>query len=102
VRLTVVGCSGSFPQPDAAASCYLVEADDDDGRTWRVLLDLGSGALGPLQRHADLHALDAVCRTCTRTTASTSPACTWRGGTTRPGPHRTGCPCTARPAPCSG
>lgn len=60
MRLTVVGCSGSFPQPDAAASCYLVEADDDDGRTWRVLLDLGSGALGPLQRHADLHALDAV------------------------------------------
>ena len=27
VRLTVVGCSGSFPGPESAASCYLVEAD---------------------------------------------------------------------------
>jgi ribonuclease BN (tRNA processing enzyme) len=60
VKLTVVGCSGSFPGPDAAASCYLVEADDVDGRTWRVLLDLGSGALGPLQAYADLRGLDAV------------------------------------------
>jgi len=50
VRLTVVGCAGSFPSPRSPASCYLVEADDAAGRTWRVLLDLGSGALGPLQR----------------------------------------------------
>jgi ribonuclease BN (tRNA processing enzyme) len=60
VRLTVVGCSGSFPSPDSAASCYLVEADDDEGRTWRVLLDLGSGAIGPLQRYVPLDRLDAV------------------------------------------
>jgi ribonuclease BN (tRNA processing enzyme) len=60
VRLTVVGCAGSFPSPESPASCYLVEADDQDGRTWRVLLDLGSGALGPLQRHAPLAGLDAV------------------------------------------
>jgi ribonuclease BN (tRNA processing enzyme) len=60
VRLTVVGCSGSFPGPDSAASCYLVETADADGRTWRVLLDLGSGALGPLQRHASLYDIDAV------------------------------------------
>jgi ribonuclease BN (tRNA processing enzyme) len=60
VRLTVVGCAGSFPSPDSPASCYLVEADDADGRTWHVLLDLGSGALGPLQRHTRLEALDAV------------------------------------------
>jgi ribonuclease BN (tRNA processing enzyme) len=60
VRLTVVGCAGSFPSPDSPASCYLVEADDADGRTWRILLDLGSGALGPLQRHAPLDGLDAV------------------------------------------
>ena len=60
VRLTVVGCSGSFPGPESAASCYLVEADDDDGRTWRVLLDLGSGALGPLQRYTSLYDVDAV------------------------------------------
>jgi ribonuclease BN (tRNA processing enzyme) len=60
VRLTVVGCSGSFPGPDSAASCYLVEADDADGRTWRILLDLGSGALGPLQRYTSLYDVDAV------------------------------------------
>ena len=46
MRLTVVGCAGSFPGPDSAASCYLVQADDADGRTWTVLLDLGNGALG--------------------------------------------------------
>lgn len=56
----MVGCSGSFPGPDSAASCYLVEADDPDGRTWRVLLDLGSGAVGPLQRYVAPRDLDAV------------------------------------------
>jgi ribonuclease BN (tRNA processing enzyme) len=60
VRLTIVGCSGSFPGPESPASCYLVEADDDAGRTWRVLLDLGNGALGPLQRYVDLDDLDAL------------------------------------------
>lgn len=59
MRLTVIGCSGSFPGPESAASCYLVEAEHE-GRTWRILLDLGSGALGPLQRHADPTSLDAV------------------------------------------
>lgn len=60
MRLTVIGCSGSYAGPDSAASSYLVEADDAAGRTWRVLVDLGSGALGPLQRYADPLALDAV------------------------------------------
>ena len=60
MRLTVVGCSGSYPGPDSPASCYLVEADDATGRTWRVLLDLGSGALGALQRYADPLSVDAV------------------------------------------
>lgn len=60
MRLVVVGCSGSFAGPDSAASCYLVEARDGAGRTWRVLLDLGSGALGPLQRVVDPADLDAV------------------------------------------
>ncbi len=59
MRLTVVGCSGSFPGPESPASCYLVEAEHE-GRSWRILLDLGSGALGPLQRYADPTALDAV------------------------------------------
>lgn len=59
MRLTVVGCSGSFPGPDSAASCYLVEAPYQ-GRTYRLLLDLGNGALGVLQRHCDPRHLDAI------------------------------------------
>lgn len=59
MRVTVVGCSGSFAGPESAASCYLLEADHD-GRTWRVLLDLGSGALGSLHRFVDPLTVDAV------------------------------------------
>ncbi|MGH8826827.1 MAG: MBL fold metallo-hydrolase [Jiangellaceae bacterium] len=55
MRLTVIGCSGSLPGPASAASSYLVEADGA-----RVVLDLGNGALGPLQRYTDLAAVDAV------------------------------------------
>lgn len=57
--LTIVGCTGSLPGPDSPASCYLLTAADGD-RTWRVLLDLGSGAFGALQRHADPLTIDAV------------------------------------------
>lgn len=57
--LTIVGCTGSLPGPLSPASCYLVTAHDGE-RDWRVLLDLGSGALGALQRHTDPLALDAV------------------------------------------
>lgn len=60
MRLTVVGCSGSVPGPASAASCYLVEAEDADGKTWRIALDMGSGAFGPLQRYCDPRDLDAV------------------------------------------
>jgi ribonuclease BN (tRNA processing enzyme) len=59
VKLTVVGCSGSFAGPDSAASCYLLEGEQE-GRAWRVLLDLGSGALGSLQRFVDPLSIDAV------------------------------------------
>lgn len=57
--LTIVGCTGSLPGPESPASCYLLSAEHD-GRPWRLLLDLGSGALGALQRHADPLSLDAV------------------------------------------
>lgn len=57
--LTIVGCSGSLPGPESPASCYLVTASDGE-RDWRVLLDLGSGAFGALQRHTDPDSLDAV------------------------------------------
>ncbi len=56
MRLTVIGCSGSFPGPDSPASCYLLEAEG-----FRLLLDLGNGALGALQRQAGLDSIDAVC-----------------------------------------
>jgi ribonuclease BN (tRNA processing enzyme) len=55
MRLTVVGCSGSFPGPDSAASCYLLEAEG-----FRLVVDMGNGALGALQRFAPLFGIDAV------------------------------------------
>jgi ribonuclease BN (tRNA processing enzyme) len=56
VRITVIGCSGSFPGPDSPASSYLLEAEG-----FRLLLDLGSGAVGTLQQHASIDDIDAVC-----------------------------------------
>jgi ribonuclease BN (tRNA processing enzyme) len=56
MRITTVGCAGSFPGPDGPASCYLVQAEG-----FRLVLDLGNGALGPLQRHTGLHDIDAIC-----------------------------------------
>ena len=56
MQIKIIGCSGSFPGPDSAASSYLVEADG-----FRLLMDLGDGALGALQRYADRYAIDAVC-----------------------------------------
>jgi ribonuclease BN (tRNA processing enzyme) len=55
VRITVIGCSGSFPGPDSPASCYLVQSGG-----YSLLLDLGSGALGALQRHIGLYDIDAI------------------------------------------
>jgi ribonuclease BN (tRNA processing enzyme) len=55
LKLTIVGCSGSVPGPASPASCYLVEAGGH-----RVLLDLGSGALGALYTHVSPYAIDAV------------------------------------------
>jgi ribonuclease BN (tRNA processing enzyme) len=55
VRLTVVGCSGSAPGPESAASCYLVEHDG-----FTLLLDLGNGAFGSLQALTDPARVDAV------------------------------------------
>lgn len=63
MRLVTVGCAGSFPGPASPASTYLVQvpaAASGDGRDWNVVLDLGNGGLGALQRHVDPLALDAV------------------------------------------
>jgi len=59
VRLTIVGSSGSFPGPHSPASCYLLQAPYE-GRTYSLVLDLGNGALGALQRHLGLGEVDAV------------------------------------------
>jgi ribonuclease BN (tRNA processing enzyme) len=55
MRLTVLGCAGSFPGPESACSAYLVEAEG-----FRLLIDFGSGSLTALQRYVGLHAVDAI------------------------------------------
>lgn len=55
MKVTIIGCSGSFPGPDSPASCYLVEAEG-----FRLLLDFGSGSLGVLQRFIGLYDVDAI------------------------------------------
>lgn len=60
MRIRVIGCCGSFAGPRGAASSYLIEHEDEAGYTWRVLMDLGSGAFGPLQTVIDPTELDAV------------------------------------------
>src|SRR5262245_45906719 len=56
MRITVIGCAGSFPGSASPSTCYLVE---DSG--FRLLLDLGNGALGALQNHAPLDGIDSLC-----------------------------------------
>jgi ribonuclease BN (tRNA processing enzyme) len=55
LKVTVLGCSGSFPAAGGACSGYLV----DDGTT-RLWLDAGSGTLANLQRHVALDEVDAL------------------------------------------
>ncbi|MFN2497209.1 MAG: MBL fold metallo-hydrolase [Pseudonocardiaceae bacterium] len=53
--LTVLGCSGSVPGPQSPASGYLLQAGDIT-----VVLDLGNGTFGALQRYVDPFDLDAL------------------------------------------
>ena len=55
MQVTIVGCAGSFPGPLSPASCYLIEADG-----FRLVLDLGNGSVGALQRYAGLTDIDAI------------------------------------------
>jgi ribonuclease BN (tRNA processing enzyme) len=55
MRLTVLGCSGTFPGPDAPCSSYLIEADG-----FRLMIDMGNGSSGVLQRCCGLLDVDAV------------------------------------------
>ena len=56
MRLTVVGCAGSFPGPQSPASSYLFEAEG-----FRLVVDMGNGSLGALQKYAGLFDIDAIC-----------------------------------------
>lgn len=55
MRLTVLGCSGTFPGPASPCSGYLLEHNG-----YRLVVDLGAGALGELQKHVGLLDVDAV------------------------------------------
>jgi len=55
VKVTVIGCAGTFPNAGSACSAYLVEHEG-----FSLLLDMGNGAVGALQRYAALLAPDAV------------------------------------------
>ena len=55
MKLTIVGCAGTFPGPESACSSYLVEHDG-----FRLLLDAGNGSTGALQRSCGLLDLNAI------------------------------------------
>ena len=55
MKITIVGCSGSFGGPGNACSSYLVEHEG-----FRAVLDFGNGALGELQRYGSIYDIDAV------------------------------------------
>ena len=55
MKLTVLGCAGTFPGPQTPCSSYVVEHEG-----YRLLIDVGNGALGPLQEHIGLLGIDAV------------------------------------------
>lgn len=55
LRLTVLGCAGSYPGPGTACSGYLVQ----DGGV-NVVIDLGPGSLANLQNHIGLDQIDAI------------------------------------------
>ncbi len=55
MKLTVLGCAGSFPSAESACSAYLVEAEG-----FGLLLDFGTGSLSALQRYAELRSIDAI------------------------------------------
>ncbi len=55
MKVTVLGCSGSVPGPDSPASGYLIEAEG-----YRLVLDLGHGAFGALQRYLKPREVDAI------------------------------------------
>ena len=55
MKLTILGCAGTFPSAESPCSGYLIQHDG-----YQLIVDLGAGALGQLQRHIGLLDVDAV------------------------------------------
>lgn len=55
MRLTIIGCAGSYPSAASPASCYLLEHDGA-----HLVLDMGNGSLGALQNHLDVTDPDSI------------------------------------------
>ena len=55
LRVTILGCSGTYSSSESSCSAYLVQTD-----TTTVLLDAGAGSSIELQRHVDLAEIDAI------------------------------------------
>lgn len=55
LKITVIGCSGTYSSADSACSSYLVQTS-----TTSVLVDAGPGSSMELQRQIDLESIDAV------------------------------------------
>ncbi|GLO65617.1 MULTISPECIES: MBL fold metallo-hydrolase [Oceanobacillus] len=55
MKLTVIGCWGGYPAENGSTSSYLLQSGD-----FRMLIDLGSGALSKLQNYTDIEQIDAI------------------------------------------
>ncbi|WP_188207073.1 MBL fold metallo-hydrolase [Alkalibacillus aidingensis] len=55
MKMTVIGYWGAYPEVESATSCYLLEQNG-----FKVVIDLGSGALSRLQQYTSLDEIDAV------------------------------------------
>ncbi|PKR78298.1 hypothetical protein CEY16_00635 [Halalkalibacillus sediminis] len=55
MKITTIGFWGAYPGQDSATSCYLIEQDN-----FRLVIDLGSGALSKLQKYTDIPSINAV------------------------------------------
>ncbi len=55
MRLTILGCNGTYPTPGRPSSGYLIESDSAI-----VWLDCGTGTFANLQEHIDPTRLDAI------------------------------------------
>lgn len=55
MKLTIIGCWGSYPAPGEATSAYLLEEDN-----FSLLIDAGSGSLSQLQHYKNVMDINAI------------------------------------------